>query len=645
LPCETPLDPTARARDHHANTFHIKGHKVRTLLAFITALAATALPFSATAQTKCSIGKIIEFPVTMEGLRPIVPATINGHEVRFVADSGAFYSFISPGSAAELSLKLRSAPPGFYVTGVGGAASMSIATAKDFGLGASTLHNIEFLVGGSEVGSTGLLGQNVLGLADVEYDLANAAIRLFKPTNCPHTILAYWAAAAGKPISELDIEERAGSQFHTAGTVILNGVKIRAIFDTGAPVSMLTTAAAARAGVKPNSPGVTSAGSSSGIGRHSVQTWIGAFQALRIGDEEIQKIHLRFGDMGDDGIDMLIGADFFVSHRVYVSNAQRKLYFTYNGGQVFDLSVKEPDATDPEATGRRTVADAIAALSPGAAKPGAAKPPEAKPAGGPEPHTAAEYALRGNARAARLDFVAGLADLTRATELAPDNVEYRYQRAVIRLRTGRSPMEMTMADLDHALKLKPGYTDALLLRAHLRLASGDKAAARADLDAADRALPVPSDRRFELGSAYDEIGDLDAAIPQYDRWIAAHPDDSRVPEALNGRCWARALLGHDLDKAIADCDRALKLRPHTAAFLDSRGLARLRNGDLDKALADYQAALTLEPKLGWSLYGRGIIEQRKGQAAQAKTDIAAAVALEPDLPEKMKKMGLAEASK
>ena len=599
---------------------------MRTLLAIITTLAAAALPLSATAQTKCSLGKILEFPVTMEGLRPIVPATINGHDVKFVADSGAFYSFISPGSAAELSLKLSSAPPGFYVTGVGGDASMSIATAKDFGLGRSTLHNIEFLVGGSEVGSTGLLGQNVLGLADVEYDLANAAIRLFQPKNCPHTILAYWAG--DKPFSLLDIEERDDNQYHTLGTVILNGVKIRALFDTGAPVSMLTTAAAARAGVKPNSPGVTNAGASSGIGRRSVQTWIGPFQSLKIGDEEIQKISLRFGDMGDSGFDMLLGADFFVSHRVYVSNAQHKLYFTYNGGPVFDLTVRRQET--------RAIADATAALAPGAAKPAAAGR-----ADGPEPATADDYARRGNARAARRDMEAALADLTRACDLAPNNPEFRYRRAQILLQAGRQLL--AMADLERALTLKPDYADALLLRADMRMRSGDKAAARVDLDAADHALPTPSDRRLQLGAAYDNIGDLDAAIPQYDRWIAAHPDDSRVPEALNGRCWARALLGHDLDKAIADCDRALKLRPHIAAFLDSRGLARLRNGDLDKALADYQAALAIQPKLGWSLYGRGIIEQKKGLAAQAKTDIAAAVELEPDLPEKMKKMGLAQA--
>ena len=52
--------------------------------------------------------------------------------------------------------------------------------------------------------------------------------------------------------------------------------------------------------------------------------------------------------------------------------------------------------------------------------------------------------------------------------------------------------------------------------------------------------------------------------------------------------------------------------PDTAAFLDSRGLVRLRMGDLDKSIADYDAALKLQPHSAWSLYGRGLAKGKKG---------------------------------
>jgi len=595
---------------------------MRSLFASIALMIGVAL--SGAAEAKCSVAKFLDMPVTMAGLRPMVPAQINGHDVKFIADSGAFYSTISPGSAAELSLTLTAAPFGFYLKGIGGDANASIATVKDFGLGPAVLHKVQFLVGGSEVGGVGLLGQNILGLDDVEYDLAHGAIRLMKPKDCDrNTNLAYWAGTT--PVSELDIESKDTARFHTNGIVYLDGARIRATFDTGAPLSILTRAAAARAGIKPDSPGVVPAGPASGLGRHIGQSWIGGFQSLKVGDEEIRKIKLRFGDLGDVDFDMLIGADFFLSHRIYVANGARKLFFTYNGGPVFDLTVHRAalPAIADAATGASAAAPAAPATMTGAAA---------------EPKTAEEYSRRGAALAAQLDFARALPDLTRAVELAPDNAAYHYQRALALASSGQRPA--ALADLDRALVLKPADPEMLLTRVRMRLAGKNREGAKMDLDSAAMSAAGPSNLRLPIGEMYDALGEFDAAITQYDLWIAAHPDDSRMPTALNGRCWARGRAGHDLDKAIADCDRALRLRPHTAEFLDSRGLARLRKGDLDKALADYDAALALRPRTAWSLYGRGLIELNKGLKAKGDADLAAAIALDPKIPAEARASGL-----
>ena len=96
---------------------------------------------------------------------------------------------------------------------------------------------------------------------------AGAVIRLMKPHGCDRANLAYWAGTTA--VSELDIQTPSALTRHTRGTVILNGVKIRAIFDTGSSLSLLTAAAAARAGVKPDDSGVVQAGLTRGIGRHS----------------------------------------------------------------------------------------------------------------------------------------------------------------------------------------------------------------------------------------------------------------------------------------------------------------------------------------------------------------------------------------
>ncbi len=115
----------------------------------------------------------------------------------------------------------------------------------------------------------------------------------------------------------------------------------------------------------------------------------------------------------------------------------------------------------------------------------------------------------------------------------------------------------------------------------------------------------------------------------------------QIPEARNSRCRARALWGHELDKALADCNAAVKARPDTAAFLDSRGLARLRLGDLDKSIADYDASLKLAPRTAWSLYGRGLARLRKGSSADGEADIAAARAIAPHIEDEARKYDLA----
>jgi tetratricopeptide (TPR) repeat protein len=130
------------------------------------------------------------------------------------------------------------------------------------------------------------------------------------------------------------------------------------------------------------------------------------------------------------------------------------------------------------------------------------------------------------------------------------------------------------------------------------------------------------------------------AVAQYDLWIPIHRADIKLPNAYNGRCWARAMLGQDLKQALDDCDRAVRAFPKAASFLDSRGLVRLRMGDYKKSAIDYGAAIQLQPKSAWSLYGRGLDEQHLGDSAASQSDIAAAKAIAPNIVERAAKFGI-----
>lgn len=239
---------------------------------------------------------------------------------------------------------------------------------------------------------------------------------------------------------------------------------------------------------------------------------------------------------------------------------------------------------------------------------------------------------------ARDDLEAAVADVSKATAMSPNEPRYLDQRSAIYLRQERTAL--AQADLDHAIALKPGDVDAHLARAALMLHDREKAAALVDLDVVDHAADPAAMERLLLGSLLAEAGQPRRAVGEFDQWIRVHPDDVRKPVALNGRCWSRALSGQELDQAQRDCDAALRARPSTAAFLDSRGLVELRRGEPRKVIADYDAALASDPKIAWSLYGRGIAKLHLGDPAGARIDMDAAAAIRPRIADDAKDYGI-----
>jgi len=326
------------------------GGKPRRLPLLALACSALAPPSTFAA---CTIGHVADLPVTMTGLRPMVHAAINGKEVLFIADTGAFYSSITQAAATQLGLHLQHAPPGYNIQGFGGTADTYGTIVKDFTLLNLTFHNAAFFVLGNELdnGAAGLLGENLFYQSDVEYDLTNGMIRLFRPKNCKNVNFAYWSKETGQPVSRQELEFSSNKNPHIVSFAEVNGVRIKVLLDTGADASMLSLDTAKRAGITLGTPGVRPAGKSGGIGPHTVSTWIAPVASFKFGDEEIKNTHLRLTEslLGGGQGDMLLGIDFFLSHRLFVSNSEQQIFFTYNGGPVFNLTIpaESADAAPP----------------------------------------------------------------------------------------------------------------------------------------------------------------------------------------------------------------------------------------------------------------------------------------------------------
>lgn len=563
------------------------------------------------AQAKCGVSKMADLPVTLIGQRAFVDARFGAHKTRFIVDSGAFYSTLSRASAAEFGLSTTPAPAWFRLRGINGDSSVSFTRAKDLSLAGIALPPVDFIVGGTDTGAAGLLGQNILALADTEYDLPHGAVRLMQVKDCGKMALAYWAGS--KPFSTIPLERGDGGRWkpHIIGTVLVNGVKMRAVFDTGAPTTIMTLSAAKRAGVTPESPGVQYVGTTGGLGSREIAAWVGAFETIDLGGEIVSKPKFQIAEMQLEG-DMLIGFDFFLTHRIFVSNANHQLYMTYEGGALFGL----------KPSGARTTSGKTLDLSDKAAAP----------------TDADGFSRRGAVFMSHGKYAEGLADLDRAVALAPNEGRYIHLRARARRANGQ-PL-LASADLDMAAKLMPNDADVRLERAQLRLANGDFKRADEDVKAADRLLPPGSDRRLQLAGLYERLDQPEHAIANYDAWLKLHGADANRARAFNGRCWARALLNRELDRAMADCNTALKLRPTLAAYLDSRGLVQLRMGKLEAALADYDLAVAANPRNAWSLYARSIAKRRLGKAAAADEDRKAALAINPRIAERAEKFGV-----
>lgn len=587
-------------------------HLLALICAVLTGVAAPAMA------AECKLGVVAELPVTMDGASPQVKVKLNEVETPIVVDSGAFFSVLGPELVAKLGL--RRTATGWRVSGVGGSTAMEVVTVKTFQFAGLKVSNVDFITGnqrGFGHVDDGLLGQNILRAFEVEYDLGAGMIRLLRASgDCKNANLAYWSPAP----SVFTIEPTTPLKPHLMSTVMVNGVKFRAIFDTGAAGSVLSRGAAAKLGVRPTSEVAQGGREVYGIGPGVNQSWIAPFDSVEIGGETIKATKLRIASIGDSDADMLVGADFFLSHRIVVSTAMNRVYFTYGGGPVFRLESRPPPsgATATRASGAGAAASAQGAVM-----------------------DASAYSRRGLAFMARRDFASAVADFSKAVELEPTQSDHHRNLARAHLASNRPVL--AMADLAEALARNPDDMDALMVRGMVYLKSGDDRRAREDFEHAIRVAPDDNDPRLAIAEAYSDGEHYDQAMGAFGAWIAAHPKHAGMAAALNGRCWLRARLGRELEQALADCEAAVKLS-RSMAIVDSRGLVRLKLGQHDAAIADYDAVLKQQPKAAWTLYARGVAKQRKGLKAEGDADIAAATSIDPKVVEQAKRAGLDEAA-
>jgi tetratricopeptide (TPR) repeat protein len=126
---------------------------------------------------------------------------------------------------------------------------------------------------------------------------------------------------------------------------------------------------------------------------------------------------------------------------------------------------------------------------------------------------------------------------------------------------------------------------------------------------------------------YRANGDLDRAIADCNEAIRLNPNDA---SAYHNRGTAYNDKG-DSDRAIDDFNRAIRLDPKLAQPFNGRGNAYYDKRDFDRAIADYNEAIRLNLKYANAYYNRGLTKRAKGDASGGDADIAKAKQLNPDV--------------
>ncbi|MEO8305737.1 MAG: retroviral-like aspartic protease family protein [Betaproteobacteria bacterium] len=317
----------------------------------------------------CTLVKIEEWPVNVVRNHLIVDGAVNGQNVGIMIDTGATRSLVLRSAADRLGLARKEAR-NLRMYGIGGETRVEIARVESFSIGNTTRKDWQLIVAGEREFGPGIdviLGDDFFHSTDVEFDLAHRAVRLFQARDCNGTSLAYWTKEVA---GEVEIESVLDARPQIIIEVKINGRPVRALLDSGAAFSILPIADAASAGVTPETPGVVKVDAGTGLGRNTFDIWIGPFRSFSIGNETIRDTAIRFGDLYKgltytqtgtlvvrkvgDFQPMLLGADFLRAHRVLVAHSQRKLYFTYLGGPVFQPNGPAVPRSEPRPEGNTT---------------------------------------------------------------------------------------------------------------------------------------------------------------------------------------------------------------------------------------------------------------------------------------------------
>jgi predicted aspartyl protease len=303
-------------------------------------LAAASLPALA-ADPECLYQNLGSLPIRYSdpGMQPSMQGAVNGKPTSMLIDTGAYGTILMRPMADAADVLLQ--PNGQVVSGIGGSQRMYTGRVNSLDIGPVKLKSFNMRVldnGSKDIPYGAIVGVDFLLQMDMQISLANRKLTYFKGNDdCREAYLR-------------DIEKSVVVDYLSAHKdvrpnieVLVNGKKLTAIVDSGASRSVIFRRSAERAGITAATPGVVKGGKSVGIGDFAPDAWHVPIGSFSVGRNQYSNLKITMLDdvqMGSDGADMLLGADFLRTHDVLFAKSQRKMYLTYRGGPIFSTDYR-----------------------------------------------------------------------------------------------------------------------------------------------------------------------------------------------------------------------------------------------------------------------------------------------------------------
>jgi hypothetical protein len=285
----------------------------------------------APAQAACRVEPRGVAPLDLADGHILVTVQVNDVPATFVLDTGAERTLMGEDVVRRIGLE-RDGWVASAVRGIAGIEQRPNALPRSLRLGAIVLRRRTVTgdtsvtvgplpvdaIGGRPI--AGLLGRDFLAPFDLDLDLPARRMTLYDVAGC-----AAWFLPWTTPYAAIPASTPIGAALVVP--VLVDGRPLRALVDSGASASLITASGMFRLGLEPALLARDPGGNGSGVGPASVPMRLHRFAELRVGPETTRDAAIWVAPVHVVPIvDMLLGADWLASRRVWLSFATKQMF-------------------------------------------------------------------------------------------------------------------------------------------------------------------------------------------------------------------------------------------------------------------------------------------------------------------------------